>query len=115
MIPLVVYITQISYTLWLNVTLAIDLSEIVIIVFLDFRFDNKKGFYCQVLSSGASKCLGRSKGRQYPPMDPMAEEYLHNFYRKYNSELAQLLDKLHMEKPGWLIQEMKLNNGSYKK
>jgi len=80
-----------------------------------FRFDNKKGFYCQVMSNGANKCLGRSKGRQYPPMDPMSEEYLHNFYRKHNSELAQLLEKLHVEKPGWLVQEMKLSNGSYKK
>lgn len=35
-----------------------------------FRFDSHKGFWCQLLEEGKTKCLGKSKGRKYPPMDP---------------------------------------------
>ena len=34
------------------------------------RFDSHKGFWCQLLEEGKTKCLGKSKGRKYPPMDP---------------------------------------------
>lgn len=33
------------------------------------RFDPKKGFWCQLLEGGKTKCLGKSKGRKYPEMD----------------------------------------------
>jgi len=33
------------------------------------RFDPQKGFWCQLLEGGRTKCLGKSKGRKYPPMD----------------------------------------------
>lgn len=33
------------------------------------RFDPKKGFWCQLLDGGKTKCLGKSKGRKYPEMD----------------------------------------------
>lgn len=33
------------------------------------RFDPQKGFWCQLLEGGKTKCLGKSKGRKYPPMD----------------------------------------------
>lgn len=33
------------------------------------RFDPKKGFWCQLLDGGKTKCLGKSKGRRYPDMD----------------------------------------------
>ncbi|XP_051869755.1 bifunctional heparan sulfate N-deacetylase/N-sulfotransferase 1b isoform X1 [Pristis pectinata] len=36
-------------------------------------FDPKKGFWCQLLDSNKSKCLGKSKGRKYPEMDPDIE------------------------------------------
>ncbi|XP_053259533.1 LOW QUALITY PROTEIN: bifunctional heparan sulfate N-deacetylase/N-sulfotransferase 3-like [Podarcis raffonei] len=32
-------------------------------------FDSHKGFWCQLLEEGKTKCLGKSKGRKYPPMD----------------------------------------------
>ncbi|ELK07598.1 Bifunctional heparan sulfate N-deacetylase/N-sulfotransferase 4 [Pteropus alecto] len=32
-------------------------------------FDPQKGFWCQLLDGGKTKCLGKSKGRKYPPMD----------------------------------------------
>lgn len=34
-----------------------------------YRFDPQKGFWCQLLEGGKTKCLGKSKGRKYPPMD----------------------------------------------
>ena len=34
------------------------------------RYDEGKGFYCQRLEGGRSKCLGKSKGRKYPEMAP---------------------------------------------
>lgn len=33
------------------------------------RYDSKKGFFCQVLDQNRTKCLGKSKGKQYAPMD----------------------------------------------
>lgn len=40
------------------------------------RFDNKKGFFCQVIGENRNKCLGKSKGRQYPPMDERSAKLL---------------------------------------
>lgn len=40
------------------------------ILFVLLRFDPKKGFWCQLLEGGKTKCLGKSKGRRYPEMDP---------------------------------------------
>lgn len=39
-------------------------------VFFFFRFDSHKGLWCQLLEEGKTKCLGKSKGRKYPPMGP---------------------------------------------
>ncbi|CAB0012676.1 unnamed protein product [Nesidiocoris tenuis] len=43
------------------------------------RYDPKKGFFCQVKSSAqgdATACLGKSKGRIYPPMEQRAYKFL---------------------------------------
>lgn len=40
-----------------------------------FRFDPKKGFWCQLLEGGKTKCLGKSKGRRYPDMDPEVRSF----------------------------------------
>lgn len=37
--------------------------------FLLSRFDEDKGFWCQGLEGGKTRCLGKSKGRRYPDMD----------------------------------------------
>lgn len=42
----------------------------ILFVSVLFRFDPKKGFWCQLLEGGKTKCLGKSKGRRYPEMDP---------------------------------------------
>ncbi|GLG95440.1 Bifunctional heparan sulfate N-deacetylase/N-sulfotransferase [Gryllus bimaculatus] len=40
------------------------------------RYDPKKGFFCQVINGDHTKCLGRSKGRQYPPMEEKSYKLL---------------------------------------
>lgn len=40
------------------------------------RYDPKKGFFCQVTNEDRTKCLGKSKGRQYPPMEDRSYKLL---------------------------------------
>ena len=74
-------------------------------LFLD-RFDSKKGFFCQITSSDKTKCLGKSKGRAYEPMDAQSEALLRTFYRKPNVALSKLLLKLEQTVPEWLEKEL---------
>ncbi|XP_041506632.1 bifunctional heparan sulfate N-deacetylase/N-sulfotransferase 4 isoform X2 [Microtus oregoni] len=69
-------------------------------------FDPQKGFWCQLLEGGKTKCLGKSKGRKYPPMDPEARTFLSNYYRDHNVELSKLLHRLGQPLPSWLRQEL---------
>lgn len=43
------------------------------------RFDPKKGFWCQLLEGGKTKCLGKSKGKRYSDMK-LEVCYLHLFH-----------------------------------
>lgn len=47
---------------FLKVSPVIDYSNLL-------RYDAKKGFFCQVIEENHTKCLGKSKGKQYPPME----------------------------------------------
>ncbi|KAJ7327022.1 hypothetical protein JRQ81_016781 [Phrynocephalus forsythii] len=69
-------------------------------------FDSHKGFWCQLLEEGKTKCLGKSKGRKYPPMDPECRIFLSSYYRDHNVELSKLLHKLGQPLPSWLRQEL---------
>ncbi|XP_053112575.1 bifunctional heparan sulfate N-deacetylase/N-sulfotransferase 4 isoform X5 [Hemicordylus capensis] len=69
-------------------------------------FDPQKGFWCQLLEGGKTKCLGKSKGRKYPPMDPESRAFLSNYYRDHNVELSKLLHRLGQPLPSWLRQEL---------
>ncbi|XP_043917596.1 bifunctional heparan sulfate N-deacetylase/N-sulfotransferase 4 [Protopterus annectens] len=69
-------------------------------------FDPQKGFWCQLLEGGKTKCLGKSKGRKYPPMEPESRVYLSNYYRDHNMELSKLLHRLGQPLPSWLRQEL---------
>lgn len=40
------------------------------------RYDEKKGFYCQAVGDSRNKCLGKSKGREYPPMEERSQKML---------------------------------------
>uniref|UniRef100_A0A9L0SLD0 [heparan sulfate]-glucosamine N-sulfotransferase n=1 Tax=Equus caballus TaxID=9796 RepID=A0A9L0SLD0_HORSE len=69
-------------------------------------FDSHKGFWCQLLEEGKTKCLGKSKGRKYPPMDPDSRAFLSSYYRDHNVDLSKLLHKLGQPLPSWLRQEL---------
>ncbi|KAJ8780414.1 hypothetical protein J1605_011678 [Eschrichtius robustus] len=69
-------------------------------------FDSHKGFWCQLLEEGKTKCLGKSKGRKYPPMDPESRVFLSSYYRDHNVELSKLLHRLGQPLPSWLRQEL---------
>ncbi|XP_049299310.1 bifunctional heparan sulfate N-deacetylase/N-sulfotransferase [Anopheles funestus] len=75
------------------------------------RFDNKKGFYCQVVSDNRNKCLGKSKGRQYPPMDDRSAKMLQKYYRIHNQALVKLLKKLGSRPiPQWLKEDLSVTS-----
>ncbi|KFO69902.1 Bifunctional heparan sulfate N-deacetylase/N-sulfotransferase 4 [Cuculus canorus] len=69
-------------------------------------FDPQKGFWCQLLEGGRTKCLGKSKGRKYPPMDQESRAFLSSYYRDHNVELSKLLHRLGQPLPSWLRQEL---------
>lgn len=72
-----------------------------------FRFDPKKGFYCQLLSNNHTKCLGRSKGRQYPQMDAESEKYLGQFYKRHNVAISRIMSRMGQDIPQWLQDDLK--------
>uniref|UniRef100_A0A674DM41 Bifunctional heparan sulfate N-deacetylase/N-sulfotransferase 1 n=1 Tax=Salmo trutta TaxID=8032 RepID=A0A674DM41_SALTR len=69
-------------------------------------FDPKKGFWCQLLDGGKTKCLGKSKGRRYPDMDTDSRSFLREHYRDHNIELSKLLYKMGQPLPSWLREEL---------
>ncbi|BET01250.1 Heparan sulfate N-deacetylase [Nesidiocoris tenuis] len=74
------------------------------------RYDPKKGFFCQVKSSAqgdATACLGKSKGRIYPPMEQRAYKFLQRFYLSHNTALVKLMKKLGLRTvPQWLKDDL---------
>uniref|UniRef100_A0A674P823 [heparan sulfate]-glucosamine N-sulfotransferase n=1 Tax=Takifugu rubripes TaxID=31033 RepID=A0A674P823_TAKRU len=75
-------------------------------------YDESKGFYCQRLEGGRSKCLGKSKGRKYPEMSSEARAFLTEYYREPNLELLHLLNRLGLSLPSWLRQELQSSSWS---
>ncbi|XP_048248131.1 bifunctional heparan sulfate N-deacetylase/N-sulfotransferase 3-like isoform X1 [Haliotis rufescens] len=71
------------------------------------RYDPRKGFFCQVLSDEKNKCLGKGKGRNYPPMEDKSDRILKRYYRKHNIALSKLLHKLNMVVPDWLEEDLR--------
>lgn len=71
------------------------------------RFDPKKGFFCQVIKEDHTKCLGRSKGRQYPPMEEKSLKYLQRYYLSHNTALVKLFKKIGIRiVPNWLKDDL---------
>ena len=77
--------------------------------FIDYntmlKFEPAKGFYCPVVN-GKTKCLGKGKGRDYPPMDQKSRKFLQNYYRLYNEHLLKLLKRLGYSIPNWLKEDL---------
>ncbi|XP_051771570.1 bifunctional heparan sulfate N-deacetylase/N-sulfotransferase 2 isoform X1 [Ctenopharyngodon idella] len=74
-------------------------------------FDESKGFWCQKLEAGRTRCLGKSKGRKYPDMSLESRAFLSEYYREQNVELLRLLKRLGQPLPIWLRDE--LHNASW--
>ena len=76
------------------------------------KYDRKKGFYCLVNENGRKKCLGKGKGRQYPPMKPQSEAFLKEYFKPHNEALERLLNKLGYDLPDWLKEDLKEDSGN---
>ncbi|RVE51617.1 hypothetical protein evm_003749 [Chilo suppressalis] len=57
-----------------------------------FYFNSTKGFPCLLKpdSKSTPHCLGKTKGRSHPHIDPVAKERLRDFYRPFNERFYQL-------------------------
>ncbi|XP_072931815.1 heparan sulfate glucosamine 3-O-sulfotransferase 3B1 isoform X2 [Epargyreus clarus] len=57
-----------------------------------FYFNSTKGFPCLLKSEGSSAphCLGKTKGRSHPHIDPIVIERLREFYRPFNERFYEL-------------------------
>lgn len=57
-----------------------------------FHFNPAKGFPCLKRPEGNSKphCLGKTKGRTHPNIDPEVVQRLRDFYKPFNSKFYQL-------------------------
>ncbi|XP_016346990.1 heparan sulfate glucosamine 3-O-sulfotransferase 3B1-like [Sinocyclocheilus anshuiensis] len=57
-----------------------------------FYFNQTKGFPCLKKAEGSSKphCLGKTKGRTHPNIDPQVVQRLRDFYRPFNMKFYQM-------------------------
>ncbi|XP_070833247.1 bifunctional heparan sulfate N-deacetylase/N-sulfotransferase 2 [Chaetodon trifascialis] len=75
-------------------------------------YDDSKGFWCQRVEGGRTRCLGKSKGRKYPEMSSESRAFLAEYYREHNMELLHLLNRLGQPLPSWLRQELQSTSWS---
>ncbi|XP_019740359.1 heparan sulfate glucosamine 3-O-sulfotransferase 3B1a, partial [Hippocampus comes] len=57
-----------------------------------FHFNPAKGFPClkRAESDGKPHCLGKTKGRTHPNIDPQVVQRLREFYKPFNSKFYQM-------------------------
>lgn len=72
------------------------------------KYDDKKHFYCEISDQNKTKCLGSSKGRNYPPMDAKSQKFLRAYYLQYNDALVRLLRRINQALPSWLEEDMSI-------
>ena len=48
------------------------------------------------------QCLGKGKGREYPPLAEDTKSYLKDYYSQHNAKLLQLLAMHKFPIPSWL-------------
>ncbi|CAG0918609.1 unnamed protein product [Notodromas monacha] len=85
-------------------------KELNITPFFDYAnhlsFDSRKGFFCKVDGEKRTRCLGKSKGRKYPPMDEHSAAFLKRYYMSGNVALEKLLKRLGYAIPAWLKEDL---------
>ncbi|MCI4384551.1 hypothetical protein PGIGA_G00040020 [Pangasianodon gigas] len=61
-----------------------------------FYFNETKGFPCLKKAEGSSKphCLGKTKGRTHPNIDPEVVQRLRDFYRPFNMKFYQMTGRI---------------------
>ncbi|KAM6951752.1 heparan sulfate glucosamine 3-O-sulfotransferase 3A1-like [Aplochiton taeniatus] len=61
-----------------------------------FYFNQTKGFPCLKKAEGSSKphCLGKTKGRTHPNIDPEVVQRLRDFYRPFNMKFYQMTGRI---------------------
>ncbi|XP_063776282.1 bifunctional heparan sulfate N-deacetylase/N-sulfotransferase 4-like isoform X1 [Pseudophryne corroboree] len=69
-------------------------------------FSTEKGFWCQLLDGGKTRCLGKNKSRKYTSLDMESRTFLSSYYQDHNIELSRLLHRLGQPLPSWLRQEL---------
>ena len=60
-----------------------------------FFFNETKGFPClkKPEGSGSPHCLGKTKGRMHPKIDPTVLQRLRDFYRPFNAKFYQMTNQ----------------------
>ena len=59
-----------------------------------FEFVKEKNFYCiKNAPNGRPRCLGDSKGRPHPVIDPLVKKRLQQYYKPYNEKLFALIGR----------------------
>lgn len=60
-----------------------------------FFFNETKGFPClkKPEGSGHPHCLGKTKGRQHPTINPSVIQRLRDFYRPFNSKFYKMVNR----------------------
>ncbi|PWA21586.1 hypothetical protein CCH79_00003268 [Gambusia affinis] len=63
-----------------------------------FYFNQTKGFPCLKKAEGSSKphCLGKTKGRTHPNIDPEVVQRLRDFYRPFNMKFYQMTGQMNV-------------------
>ncbi|XP_065315533.1 bifunctional heparan sulfate N-deacetylase/N-sulfotransferase 4-like [Gordionus sp. m RMFG-2023] len=70
----------------------------------NLRFDTTKKFYC-LKNNTKVKCMPKSKGRNYPPLDQTTRDFLDQYYKPYNTELKRWLNDRKFKRkvtPAWI-------------
>ena len=68
-----------------------------------YRFSKRKGYYCAIGKSNRDICLGKGKGRKYPPMSEEDNYYLTQYYSAHNKRLFNILNVLGFKAPKWIL------------
>ncbi|XP_041358950.1 heparan sulfate glucosamine 3-O-sulfotransferase 5-like [Gigantopelta aegis] len=56
-------------------------------------FNQTRGFYCYRVNRTMERCLGASKGRKHPDIDPVVVKKLNKFFKPHNERLFRMISR----------------------